>query len=203
MACSGLKVGSPGAPVPFGHGSNGIGRGVGGWERVADREGVDQVVLVRQAARSVLPRPLVDVLRILLAAPGEDGGIVRGPIADEVRLSTTLRLLPGPVVVRRRAAPGYPTTGDLVTDLVPVVYSCGLVGKSQAFPVSPRPHPTGTGHCRARPAGSPAPAPTASASVSITAQRSLECPLPCRQRSSSHLSASRIPIPPVIRPPPD
>src|SRR5207244_3091482 len=45
---------------------------------VTNREGVQQVVLVRQAPSSVLPGPLVDVLRVLRSPTREDGGIERG-----------------------------------------------------------------------------------------------------------------------------
>src|SRR5207253_5666126 len=44
-------------------------------QRIAGGVGVLQVVFVRQAARSVLPRPLVDVDRVLRTAAGEDAGV--------------------------------------------------------------------------------------------------------------------------------
>src|SRR5439155_25644187 len=47
-------------------------------QRIAGGVGVLQVVFVRQSARSVLPRPLVDVDRVLRATAGEDAGVPIG-----------------------------------------------------------------------------------------------------------------------------
>src|SRR5262249_5441149 len=88
--------------------------------RVVPRgEAVQQVVLVGQPARAVLPRPLIDVLRVLGPAAGEDGG-VRVRLGDPVDCESA-----GRVVCR-----GAVGAGDLVTDVVPVVTQYrGIVGR--------------------------------------------------------------------------
>src|SRR5207247_3765950 len=87
---------------------------------IAGRERVLQVVFVRQAAGSVLPGPLIDVLRILRSATGEDRGVVRG----RVRVLEIVRRPRNSLRPARDGCgptPRHPTAGRLVTDLVPVV----------------------------------------------------------------------------------